>query len=139
MSNHVTFNLNGTMVTAQPGETIRECATRLGIEIPGMCSGLNPHYPNDGSCRLCMVEIAGERTLSASCKRTPTEGMEVSTTSERSETTRKMVMELLLSDRPIYEPSTYTPANRFYELSEAMGVESTRFTPRPDNEAPDSS
>ncbi|OEJ66993.1 formate dehydrogenase subunit alpha [Magnetovibrio blakemorei] len=139
MSKPITFSFNGQQITAQPDESIRACAKRLGFDIPGICSGINPHYRTDGSCRLCMVEIKGERTLAASCKRQPTDGMDVSTTSPRAEASRRMVMELLLADRPAFTPSTYQPADRFLTLGEQMDVSSSRFTPAADGSTPDTS
>jgi len=135
----VTFTLNGQQVEAQPGETIRRCAKRLSIDIPGICSGINPHYSADGSCRLCMVEVEGERTLAASCKRQPTPGMVVTTTSERAETSRKMVMELLRADRPEFTDSTYLPAHRFHDLGKRMDVKDSRFASLAAASLPDTS
>ncbi|MEG3618272.1 formate dehydrogenase subunit alpha [Magnetovibrio sp. PR-2] len=134
-----TFLLNDIEVDALDGETIKDCAERLGLRIPGMCSGLNAGYRDDGSCRLCMVEIEGERTLAASCKRTPGEGMIVTTHSERAQSARDHVMELLLADRPNLDRSSYAPANRFQELAQDMGVKDTRFQPRADAVRPDTS
>jgi len=139
MSDTVKFILDGQEVEALPGETVRKCARRLGVEIPGICSGINPHYKPDGSCRLCVVEIEGERTLAASCKRTPSPGMSVKTASERVTKTRRTVMELLLADRPMFEDTPYHPAKRFQTLSERMAVDRSRFTPQPDQPLPDSS
>ncbi|HEY9080912.1 formate dehydrogenase subunit alpha [Magnetovibrio sp.] len=129
MSDTITFILDGQEVEARPGETVRKCARRLGIEIPGICSGINAHYSADGSCRLCMVEVEGERTLAASCKRVVTPGLNVKTASDRVTRTQRTVMELLLTDRPILTESPYHPANRFRVLSQGMEVESSRFAP----------
>ena len=131
------FLLNGVEVEAHDGETIKDCAERLGLHIPGMCSGLNPGYRDDGSCRLCMVEIQGERTLATSCKRSPTQGMAVTTNSERAQQARDVVMELLLADRPILERSSFAPANRFQDLAEHLGLEDARFAPRTNVVMPD--
>lgn len=139
MSTPVKFFLDGHAVEAEENESIRECALRHGIDIPSMCSGINPHYRSDGSCRLCMVEIEGERTLAPSCKRHPTLGMKVSTTSDRAQQSRHVVMELLLADRPIFENTPYQPADRFKALATSMDVESSRFTPRSDTPKPDTS
>ena len=117
----VPFILDGQQVTAQPGESIRACAKRLGIEIPGICSGINAHYPTDGSCRLCVVEIEGERTLAASCKRLPTPGLDVRTGSERVRRVRAQVLELLSDGKPPHKQTPYSPARRFERLSETMG------------------
>jgi len=128
MSNTITFILDGQQVEALPGETIRKCARRLGITIPGICSGINPHYSTDGSCRLCMVEVEGERTLAASCKRPVTPGLSVNTTSPRIDKTRSTMMELLLADRPAFEDTPYHPADRFRVLGQTMDVQTSRFT-----------
>lgn len=57
----VSFTLNGERVSAHPGETLLQTASRYGIEIPHLCfkEGLR----SDGNCRACMVEIDGERAL----------------------------------------------------------------------------
>jgi len=59
---------------ARPGETIFQVAARQGIELPHLCYAPKPGYRPDGNCRVCMVEIEGERVLAASCIRTPTAG-----------------------------------------------------------------
>lgn len=135
------FFLNNTEVEAQPGETIRRCAKRLGVDIPGMCSGINKHYRPDGSCRLCVVEVEGERTLSASCKREPTPGMKVNSKSDRALSARRVVTELLLSDRPAPTPTPFSPAERFHDAAAQLGVKASRFastlhTPKPDTSHP---
>ena len=83
MTGPVKFTLDGVEVTASAGESIFDVAKREGTELPHMCSGLNDHYRADGNCRLCVVEIEGERVLAASCIRQPAEGMKVSTGSGR--------------------------------------------------------
>ena len=98
MSQPIAFHLNGLPVHAQAGETLWEVAQRQGIEIPHLCH--KPGYRPDGNCRACVVEVKGERTLAASCCRTPTAGMVVHTDSERAQKSRALVMELLLADRP---------------------------------------
>ena len=65
------FTLDGQEVTAATGETIWQVAKRLGTTIPHLCHSEQPDYRADGNCRLCMVEVAGERALVASCIRPP--------------------------------------------------------------------
>ena len=129
MSDSVTFTLDGRDVEALPGESIFQTARRLNIAIPHMCSGLNKHYRADGNCRLCLVEIDGERTLAASCKRVPDPGMTVSTTSERTTKARNMVMELLVADQPPRDKA-HDPDSRFWRMADQMGVGQSRFAPR---------
>jgi predicted molibdopterin-dependent oxidoreductase YjgC len=49
------------------------------------------------SCRLCVVEVSGSRTLVPSCSRTIEEGMEVTTESDRITNTRRTLYELYTS------------------------------------------
>ncbi len=95
-----TFTIDGTEIDIRPGETIFRAAARLGIALPHLCYAPQPGYRPDGNCRVCMVEIEGERVLAASCLRTPSPGMKVKTQTDRAKTARKMVAELLLTDQP---------------------------------------
>ena len=94
------FLIDDREVDIRPGETIFNAARRLGIELPHLCYSPKPGYRPDGNCRVCMVEIEGERVLAASCIRTPAPGMKVKTATDRAKTARKMVAELLLTDQP---------------------------------------
>src|ERR687891_2741222 len=95
MTDQLLFTLDGKVVSARPGETIWQVAKREGIDIPHLCWLPQPGYRADGNCRVCMVEVEGERVLTASCIRKPTDGMKVVTASERARTARQMVVELL--------------------------------------------
>ena len=100
MSKTIAFTIDGKKVEAAPGETIWKVAERHGILLPHLCYKPAPGYRPDGNCRACMVEIEGERVLSASCIRTPMPSMKVKTKAERAVKAREMVMELLLADQP---------------------------------------
>jgi formate dehydrogenase major subunit len=131
----VEFILDGRTVTAAAGETIWRAAARSGIDIPHLCHTPAPGYRADGNCRLCMVEIAGERVLAASCMRKPVPGMDVRTGSARARAARDMVMELLLADQPPRE-NAHDPESELWRWAERMGRTESRFTPRP-TPAPD--
>ena len=137
MTDTVAFTLDGRDVTARPGESIWQAAARYGTDIPHLCWSTAPLYRADGNCRACMVEIEGERVLAASCIREPTDGMIVSTTSERATTARNMVMELLLADQPPRE-SAHDPKSRLWRWAEETGVRESRFPART-RPAPDES
>ena len=94
-----TFFIDDREVDILPGETIFRAARRLDIKLPHLCYSPKPGYRPDGNCRVCMVEVEGERVLAASCIRTPAPGMKVKTQTERATTARRMVAELL-DDRP---------------------------------------
>ena len=94
----IEFTLNGTAVTALPGETLIQVADRIGVDIPRLC--YKPGMRPDGNCRSCMVEIKGERVLAPSCCRAPAPGMDVRTDSDRARHAQKMIVEMLVSDVP---------------------------------------
>ena len=137
MSDAITFTLNDTTVEAQPGETIWQVSKRLGIEIPHLCYAPDPGYRADGNCRACMVEIAGERVLAASCIRTPTEGMKVNTASDRARNARKMVFEMLVADQPAREVA-HDQQSKFWNWADKVAVSESRL-PAHGRIAPDSS
>jgi formate dehydrogenase major subunit len=121
----VNFSINGKDVSGKATETIFQVAKREGVEIPHLCymEGMDP----DGNCRACVVEINGERVLSPSCCRYPTNGMKVTTDSERAVTSQKMVLELLLSDMP---EADYTLDNEVDQWARKLEVGKPRFAPR---------
>jgi formate dehydrogenase major subunit len=75
MTDNIRFTLDGREVEAESHETIWQVAKRVGTTIPHLCHLDAPGYRPDGNCRACVVEIAGERTLAASCIRKPVAGM----------------------------------------------------------------
>jgi len=90
-----TFTLNGNTVTFTPGQTILEAATDHDIWIPTLCH-LKDTTPT-GACRICVVEVAGARSLLPACATPVSPGMSVLTESQRVVEARKMVLELLLA------------------------------------------
>ncbi|NQY82645.1 MAG: formate dehydrogenase subunit alpha [Alphaproteobacteria bacterium] len=131
MDKSVTFELNGLATTAKPGETIWQIAQRLGETIPHLCHKDAMAYAPDGNCRTCMVEVEGEQVLAASCIRTPTSGMKVHTRSERAETSRRLVFELLVADQP---DTAHDAGSHFWNMAKKVGQTSSRLprSPRPE-------
>jgi formate dehydrogenase major subunit len=129
MTAPIKFTLNGQEVEAQPGETIWQTAQRLGVEIPHLCYAPEPGYRPDGNCRACMVEVEGERVLAASCIRTPSPGMKVSTASARAKKAREMVFELLVTDQPA-RAQAHDPESKFWTWADKVGIEDSRFPAR---------
>ena len=128
----IRFSLDGEAVTAAPGETLWEVALRLGTRIPHLCHANEPGYRSDGNCRACMVEIEGERTLAASCIRTPADGMIVRTDSTRAVATRRVVIEMLMADQPAADAAhdprrTSRPPRASTRWPSCKGVSESRF------------
>jgi len=121
----INFTLDGEKITAKAGETIWQVAKRMGETIPHLCYKPEPGYRADGNCRACMVEIEGERVLAASCLRSPNEGMVVtSATSDRAQSSRKMVMELLATDQPEREQSP-DKSSHFWAMADLLAMDAT--------------
>src|SRR6202166_1852042 len=125
----VKFILDGKAVEALDDETIWQVAKRLGTEIPHLCYSPQPGYRADGNCRVCMVEIEGERVLAASCIRTPAPGMKVKTETDRAKTARRMVTELLLTDQPD-QAHAHDPDSELWKIATRMKLEQGRFPRR---------
>ncbi|HJV61447.1 MAG TPA: molybdopterin-dependent oxidoreductase, partial [Albitalea sp.] len=118
----VTLTIDGRPLAAHAGESILEAALRHGVTLPHLCHqpGLRPA----GNCRACVVEIAGERSLAASCCRSVQPGQVVRTDSERVQRAQRMVLELLAADQPA---KPHTLRSELADWCEAMGVQRSRF------------
>ena len=121
-----TFTIDDREVDIRDGETIFRAARRLGVKLPHLCYSPKPGYRPDGNCRVCMVEVEGERVLAASCIRTPTPGMKVKTDTHRAKTARRMVVELLLTDQPPKDVA-HDPDSEFWKTAERQHVTASRF------------
>ncbi len=117
-----TFIIDDREIDIREGETIFRAARRLDIKLPHLCYTPKPGYRPDGNCRVCMVEIEGERVLAASCIRKPAPGMKVKTQTDRAKTARKMVAELLVTDQPAMEVA-HDPMSEFWKTVKRQSVE----------------
>ncbi|WP_148253579.1 formate dehydrogenase subunit alpha [Aidingimonas lacisalsi] len=120
-----TLTLDGVEVSGYPGETLWQVAKRAGETIPHLCFKDAPGYRPDGNCRVCMVEIEGERALAASCLREAKAGMAVkSATSDRARVSREGVMELLIADQPEREESP-DRSSHFWDMADKLAIDAT--------------
>lgn len=131
----IAFELDGKQVEAHAGETIWQAVRRLGHTLPHLCYRHEPGYRPDGNCRVCVVEIVGERALAPSCKRTPTAGMKVNTQNQRATKARELVMELLVADQPP-RASAHDPNSSLWNWADNLGVTTSRF-PRDSHQKPE--
>jgi len=90
-----TLTINGETLSFEPGQTILEVARQAGIPVPTLCDykDLTP----TGSCRICVVEVEGARTLLPACVTQAAPGMVVQTESPRAVAARRTVIEILLA------------------------------------------
>lgn len=92
----VNLKINNTPVSVEEGTTILQAARKINFRIPTLCD--HPDLNVAGNCRVCVVEVKGARLLAAACATPVSEGMEVLTNSEKVRTSRKHIIELLLSE-----------------------------------------
>ena len=92
----VNLIIDGQKISVPEGTTILQAATKVGIKIPHLC------YLKDineiGACRVCLVEKVGMEKLITACNTEVEEGMEILTNSPRVRQTRRINVELILSD-----------------------------------------
>ena len=94
-----TVEIDGRKIEVEDGKTVIQAAERLSIEIPHYC--WHPGLSIAGNCRMCLVDIEKSPKLQIACNTRVTEGMVVSTTSEKTRNAQKAVLELLLVNHPI--------------------------------------
>ena len=95
----VNFIIDGKQIQARRGETILQAARQEGIYIPILCD--HPALTPEGACRICLIEIEGQRALHPACTYPASEGLVVDTNSDRVRAARKFNLELLISDHPL--------------------------------------
>lgn len=93
----ITLTINDELVSGREGDTLLTLMRERGIEVPTLChlDGLTPR----GGCRLCLVEVQGTNRLVPACITPAQEGMSIVTHSERLVKYRRMILELLFSER----------------------------------------
>ena len=92
----ITLTIDGKKIIAEEGMTILNVATQNGIKIPNLCyDGRVELY---GACGLCTVEVEGIGKLLRACSTKVADGMVIHTQTERIKASRKVALELLLSD-----------------------------------------
>jgi bidirectional [NiFe] hydrogenase diaphorase subunit len=121
-----TLKIDGRDFSARPDETILDVARENKIFIPRMCelNGLS----TVGACRLCLVEVKGSNKLLPSCVTHVEEGMEVTTTSERLTHYRRMIVELLFSERNhVCSVCVSNGHCELQNLAQKLGITHVRF------------
>ena len=122
----VSLTIDGKSVEVPPGTTILEAAKSANLRIPTLC--YLPEVQAIGACRVCLVEIEGNKNLQASCVFPATDGLVVHTNSKKVYEARKFTVELLLSAHP-QECLTCTRNLKceLQRLAEEMGIREVRF------------
>ena len=109
MGNKISITINGQKVDVKHGTSILDAATQAGVIIPTLC------YHKDlciaGNCRVCVVELAGQKRLATACATPCESGMEVMTNTLKVRNSRKHIIELLLTEHNADCTSCYKNGN----------------------------
>jgi len=92
----VSLAINGQELKVPLGTTILDAARSVGIRIPTLC-----HHPDlcvAGVCRICSVEVEGQRTLQAACAYPVTTPLKIHTHTGKVRQARRHIIDLLLSE-----------------------------------------
>lgn len=92
----IKLTINGTPVVGKAGDTILKTAKDNGIDIPTLCH--SEAVKVYGACGLCTVEAEGSAKLLRACSAKISEGMVINTETPRVRRSRKIALELLMSD-----------------------------------------
>ena len=129
----IQVTINGVAYSVPAGSTVLEAARVANIDIPTLC------YLKDineiGACRLCLVEIAEKRgtamgpfRMVTACVYPCTDGMEIKTNTPKITASRKMNLELLLSNHDQKCLSCVRSTNcELQTLCREYGVDQSRF------------
>src|SRR5215469_9654170 len=114
----VTLTIDDREVAVPEGTSVMRAAALAGVSVPKLCA--TDQLEAFGSCRLCLVQIAGMKGMPASCTTPVAEGMKVTTENKALADVRRGVMELYISDHPL--DCLTCPANGHCELQDMAGV-----------------
>ena len=92
----VHLTINGIPVEVEEGTTILEAARKVNIDIPTLC--FLKDINEVGDCRMCVVDVEGNRGFATACIQKVAEGMIVKTSTPAVIEARKIVLDLILSN-----------------------------------------
>ena len=103
MSEMVKITINGVEMQAIKSSLLIDKLLDENIHIPHFC--YHQALGKDGNCRMCMVEIEGQKRPQIACDTPIKDGMIVRTTGKNIEKVRRDILELELINHPIDCPT----------------------------------
>ncbi len=92
----IRVEMDGKSIKVPVGTTILEASRQMGLRIPTLC-----HHEDlcvAGVCRMCVVEVEGQRTLQAACAYRISQPVKVKTHSRKVRQARRHILDLLLAN-----------------------------------------
>ncbi len=94
----ISLTIDGRTIEVEEGTSILDAAKQANIHIPTLC--YLPEVQAIGACRVCLVEVEGNRTLQAACVSPASSGQVIYTNTDRVRKARRFSVEMLLSNHP---------------------------------------
>ncbi len=89
----ITLTIDGNAVTVPTGTTLLKAAAEAGATVPTIC--YHEQCTANALCRMCVVDVEGQRLLQPACIVPAADGMKVQTRSARVERARRTIIEML--------------------------------------------
>jgi NADH dehydrogenase/NADH:ubiquinone oxidoreductase subunit G len=115
----ITFLMDGKEVTAEENKTLLDIARENGIDIPTIC--FHEATTANALCRICVVEVEGQRLLQPACIVKAANSMKVQTRSEKVIRARRTILEMLTSTMDLSE------SPEIQNMMKEYGAQSDRF------------
>jgi len=127
MAETVSVTINGIEMQATKGSLLIDKLLDENIHIPHFC--YHQALGKDGNCRMCMVEIEGQKRPQIACDTPIKDGMIIRTKGEKIEKVRKDILELELINHPIDCPTCDQAGEcKLQDYYMQSGFYSSRFT-----------
>lgn len=95
----LTIEIDGKKIEVPEGSTVMDAADLLGIYVPRFC--YHRKLSVAANCRMCLVDVEKAPKPLPACATPVTDGMKVSTRSDKAIQAQKGVMEFLLINHPL--------------------------------------
>jgi NADH-quinone oxidoreductase subunit G/[NiFe] hydrogenase diaphorase moiety small subunit len=122
----VSVTIDGIEAKVPFGTTILDAAKKMNIRIPTLCN--HDDLCIAGVCRICVVEIEGQRTLQASCAYPVTQPIKISTHTRKVRQARRHILDLMLANHYGECYTCWRNGNcELQKLADEYGVDGFRF------------
>lgn len=122
----VNITIDTRKIQVPKNYTVLEAARHANIDIPTLC--FLKDINEIGACRMCVVEIKGARSLQAACVYPVSEGLEIYTQTPRVRESRKVTLELILSNHEKKCLTCFRSRNcELQKLAEELNIKDIRF------------
>ncbi len=132
MPDLITLTIDGQPVSVEPGTTLLQAARQLGKEIPTIC--YHQATTSNALCRICVVEVEGQRLLQPACIVRAASDMKVQTRNPRVDRARKTILEMLASTMDLSDsPAILTMMDEYGARNDRFPEAERRETPVKDD------